>query len=122
MIYWRTARSARKVEAKRARELAQLALDMLQNKELVHYTDPIRAPEPHIAALQLRDLVLKDEHSLARRERLWRLVSRIVEGNTNVRVNQMEVAGGDEMIVWRWIGTAGRPIAQFEGVDGRIVA
>jgi hypothetical protein len=32
----------------------------------------------------------------------------VVEGNANVRTNQQETQGGEEMRVWFWVGSAGR--------------
>lgn len=101
-------RAARRIEDKRVGELVQIALDTLRNQELAHYTDPASAPYPYLSSLQLRDLVLQDEHSVPARRRLWDRVERVVEGNANVRANLEEVAGGDELRVWRWIGGGGR--------------
>ena len=90
-------------------ELVQLALDTLRNQELAHHTDPITTPAPYLSSLQMRDLILQDEHSIGARTKLWARVERIVEGNANVRTNMQEVIGGDELRVWRWVGTGGRP-------------
>jgi len=101
-------RANRAVENKRVGELVQIALDTLRNQELAHHTDPITAPQPYLSSLQLRDLILQDEHSISTRRRLWDQVERVVEGNANVRTNLEEVHGGDELRVWRWVGGAGR--------------
>jgi hypothetical protein len=101
-------RASRSVESKRVGELVQIALDTLRNQELAHHTDPITAPHPYLSSLQLRDLILQDEHSVSSRRRLWDQVERVVEGNANVRTNLEEVHGGDELRVWRWVGGAGR--------------
>ena len=101
-------RASRAVENKRVGELVQIALDTLRNQELAHHTDPITAPQPYLSSLQLRDLILQDEHSISSRRRLWDQVERVVEGNANVRANLEEVRGGDELRVWRWVGGAGR--------------
>lgn len=101
-------RASRVVENKRVAELVQIALDTLRNQELAHHTDPITAPQPYLSSLQLRDLILQDEHSISSRRRMWDQVERVVEGNTNVRTNLEEVHGGDELRVWRWVGGAGR--------------
>ena len=92
---------------KRVAELAQIVLDTLRNQELAHYTDPITAPQPYLSSLQLRDLLLQDDTSIPQRRRLWDRVERAVESNSNVRANLEEVRGGDEMRVWRWVGSAG---------------
>ncbi|PFH54389.1 hypothetical protein AMATHDRAFT_72877 [Amanita thiersii Skay4041] len=104
----RARRTQRHAENKRVAELVQIALDSLRNQELAHHTDPITAPHPYLSSLQLRDLILQDEHTIPVRKRLWDQVERVVEENANVRVNMEEVPGGDEMRVWRWIGSAGR--------------
>src|SRR6202042_797887 len=64
-------RASRAVENKRIGELVQIALDTLRNQELAHHTDPITAPQPYLSSLQLRDLILQDEHSISSRRRLW---------------------------------------------------
>ncbi|KAK2466952.1 hypothetical protein APHAL10511_001210 [Amanita phalloides] len=103
------ARWAKKrTEAKRVAELVQIALNSLRNQETAHHTDPITAPQPFLSSLQLRDLVLQDEHSIPVRKRLWEQVEHVVEENANVRVNLQEVQGGDEMRVWRWVGSGPR--------------
>ncbi|KAJ6630764.1 Man1-Src1p-C-terminal domain-containing protein [Mycena sp. CBHHK59/15] len=105
-IIARVRRTRRAVEDQHVAELVQIALETLRNQELAHYTDPVTASQPYLSSLQLRDLVLQDEHSAAARARLWERVARIVEGNANVRANLEEVAGGDELRVWRWVGGA----------------
>ncbi|KAL0946940.1 hypothetical protein HGRIS_013099 [Hohenbuehelia grisea] len=103
---WRSA--ARAVERQRVSELVQIALEALQNQELAHHTDPVIAPQPYLSSLQLRDLILQEEHSIPTRRQLWDQVERVVEGNANVRANLEEVHGGDELRVWRWVGSTGR--------------
>lgn len=95
-------------EGKRIAGLVQVALDTLRNQELAHYTDPVNAPEPYLSSIQLRDLVLQDEHSANARRRLWEKVEIVVESNANVRANLEEIEGGDELRVWRWVGSTGR--------------
>lgn len=104
----RRSRAQRQIEAKRVGELVQITLDTLRNQELAHHTDPVTAPQPYLSSLQLRDLILQGEHSISARKRLWDQVERVVESNANVRANLEEVQGGDELRVWRWVGTAGR--------------
>ena len=98
----------RQKESRRIAALVQVALDTLRNQELAHYTDPVTAPEPYLSSIQLRDVVLQDEHSVNARRRLWEKVEREVESNANVRANLEEIEGGDEMRVWRWVGSTGR--------------
>lgn len=104
VLYGRTRATRKRKENKRVAELVQIALDTLRNQELAHHTDPITAPQPYLSSLQLRDLILQDEHSVSSRSRLWNQVERVVEGNANVRTNLEEISGGDEMRVWRWVG------------------
>lgn len=111
----RARRAQRRAEAKRVAELVQTALNSLRNQEIAHHTDPITAPQPFLSSLQLRDLVLQDEHSIPVRKRLWDQVEHVVEENANVRVNLREVQGGDEMRVWRWVGS-GRATGQVDDV------
>lgn len=89
----------------RAAELVQVALDTLRNQELAHHIDPVTSPQPFLSSLQLRDLILQGEHSIDTRKRIWDQVERVVESNANVRTNLEEVSGGDEMRVWRWVGS-----------------
>ncbi|KAG0707805.1 Man1-Src1p-C-terminal domain-containing protein [Suillus ampliporus] len=103
------SRAHRRIEGRRVAELVQIALDTLRNQELAHHTDPVTAPHPYLSSVQLRDLILQDEHSISVRRRVWDQVERVVEGNANVRANLEEVQGGDELRVWRWVGTAGGP-------------
>lgn len=98
----------RQKENRRIAGLVQVALDTLRNQEMAHYTDPLTAPEPYLSSIQLRDLVLQDEHSVPTRRRLWERVERVVESNANVRANLEEIRGGDETRVWRWVGNSGR--------------
>ena len=122
ILRWRRAQA--RTEDKRVAELVQLALATLRNQEIAHHTDPVTSPAPYLSSLQLRDLVLQDEHSVAARARLWKRVERIVEGNANVRANLEEVPGGDELRVWRWVGGSGRRKAvEYDSAAGqRIVA
>lgn len=122
VLRWRRAQA--RTEDKRVAELVQLALATLRNQEIAHHTDPVTAPAPYLSSLQLRDLVLQDEHSVAARAQLWKRVERVVEGNANVRANLEEVPGGDELRVWRWVGGSGRRKAvEYDSAAGqRIVA
>lgn len=106
LVYWRTRSSRRRAENKRVADLVQIALDALRNQEFSHHTDPVTTPQPYLSSLQLRDLILQDEHSVTLRSRLWDQVECIVEGNANVRANFQEIHGGDEMRVWRWVGSS----------------
>ncbi|CAL1704835.1 unnamed protein product [Somion occarium] len=116
ILAFRRRRAQAEVENARVASLVQIALDLLRNQELAHHTDPITAPQPYLSSLQLRDLILQDEHSVRARKRLWGRVERVVEGNANVRTNLEEVDGGDELRVWRWVGSTGRTLSGPSGV------
>lgn len=105
-----TRRTKKKLELKRTARLVQIALDALQHQEVAHYTDPVSTPQPFISSIQLRDLVLQEENSVSARQKIWEKVEKIVEGNANVRANMEEVYGGDELRVWRWVGSTGGSI------------
>ena len=99
--------SNKRIEGNKVSELVTTALDQLRQQEMAHHTDPVTYREPFLSPLHLRDLVLRDEHSVTARKRLWDKVEHIVENNANVRVN-IEEMQGDETRVWRWVGDAGR--------------
>ncbi|KAJ7156007.1 Man1-Src1p-C-terminal domain-containing protein [Mycena crocata] len=103
-LVMRTRRARGAIEAQKVAGLVQTALDTLRAQERAYHTDPLTAAQPYLSSLQLRDVVLADEHSVPARARLWARVERVVEGNANVRANLEEVGGGDEMRVWRWVG------------------
>jgi len=106
LLYMKGQIAARKSEDRRVAELVQIALDYLRNQELAHHTDPVSNPHPFLSSTQLRDAILMDEHSVAKRRRFWGRVERVVEGNANVQTN-MEEIHGDEVRVWHWVGSSG---------------
>jgi len=81
----------------------------------------VHVPFAHVAPSHLRDLVLQDEHSPARRAALWQRVAHVVEGNANVRVKDVEI-GGEELRGWEWtgpvMGGAGAGEAAARGGEG----
>ncbi|KAI9803848.1 MAG: hypothetical protein M1825_001728 [Sarcosagium campestre] len=89
--------------------LVHVALDRLKAQAALHAHDPSLAPEPWIAAGQLRDDVLRHEFSPRAREQLWFRVRDVVELNANVRASVREVRAGDVSRVWEWIGTVVGP-------------
>ncbi|KAL7408960.1 Man1-Src1p-C-terminal domain-containing protein [Mrakia frigida] len=91
-------------ESKKVKELVQVALTKLREQERVHYLDPVQASDPFIAPAQLRDLVLANEPSSVR-QRLWKKVGAIVEGNSNVATREAEVRG-EVHSVWEWKGVS----------------
>lgn len=125
-FYWRTRRSVKQAQQQRVAQLVQIALDTLRDQEMAHHTDHVTTPQPSLSSLQLRDLILQDEHSVARRQLLWDDVEQIVESNANVRANLEETKGGDEARVWRWVGSSTprrvQPGAASAGVHERVIA
>jgi hypothetical protein len=75
-----------------------------------------QADEAFISIGQLRDDVLRATFSAAERERVWKGVRAIVEGNANVRAATREAGRTGEMSrVWEWIG----PVNLLPGLEGR---
>lgn len=107
IMAFRHRQAQKAAQKERIASLVQIALDVLKNQELVHRRDPINAPYAYLSSLQLRDLILQDEHSVKIRQKLWERVEHVVEGNTNVHTSLEEVESGDELRVWRWVGGAG---------------
>ncbi|KAK1233687.1 inner nuclear membrane protein enriched at telomere/subtelomere region, partial [Marasmius sp. AFHP31] len=79
----RPIHARRQADAKHAAQLVQISLDMLRHQTLAHTADSPAVPEPYLSSTQLRDLVLREEHDVQERKRLWRKVEAIVEGNAN---------------------------------------
>ena len=72
--------------------------------------------EAFISIGQLRDDVLRATFSATERERVWKGVRAIVEGNANVRTSTREAGRTGEMSrVWEWIG----PLNLVPGLEGR---
>lgn len=84
-----------------------LTLDRLATQASLHAQDKDAFPENWISIGQLRDDVLRDEHSIRKREALWSKVRPIVEMNANVRSSQRESRSGEISRVWEWIGAVG---------------
>lgn len=106
-MYGKAQLATRREEKQRVAELVQIALEELRNQEMQHFTDPVTTPHPYLSSVQLRDLILQDEHNSQRRRRLWDPVERIIEGNANIRVSLEELRGGEEGRVWTWVGSSG---------------
>jgi len=112
-----------KQEKYRAEELVQVVLKRLQdqvsfsscargqadNKETLHYADPVTTPNPFIPPAQLRDLVLPPSGSKTSRNRLWQKVNDLVEANSNVAVREREVRG-ELWNTWEWQGVGERRV------------
>ena len=73
--------------------------------ELSNYTSGM--DDSFVSVTQMRDSVLRDEFSSARRQRVWRNVEKLVEQNANVRTKVGSLGSGDIGRGWRWIGAEG---------------
>jgi hypothetical protein len=87
--------------------LVSLTLDRLATQATLHAQDREAFPENWISIGQLRDDVLRDEHSLSKREATWKKVRAVVEMNANIRASQRESRNGEISRVWEWIGAVG---------------
>ncbi|KAK2735871.1 inner nuclear membrane protein enriched at telomere/subtelomere region [Myotisia sp. PD_48] len=96
---------AQRSDAARVPHLVGMTLDRLATQAALHARG--EALEAWISAGQLRDDVLRDELQGSRREKLWKRVRAVVEGNANVRASVREGRGGDVSRVWEWIGGIG---------------
>jgi hypothetical protein len=96
-------------------ELISVTLDRLVTQAARHAIDPTAFPESYISISQLRDDVLRDEHSLSKRNHIWQKVRNVVEMNANVRSAQRQDRNGEISRVWEWIGAVG----QVEDREGR---
>jgi hypothetical protein len=84
-----------------------MTLDRLAAQATLHVQDKEDYPESWISIGQLRDDVLREEHSLRKREALWNKVKKVVEMNANIRSSQRESRSGEISRVWEWIGAVG---------------
>lgn len=103
--YVRSEIAARQAAKARVPTLVATTLDRLATQAGLHNRGD--TAEPWISVGQLRDDVLRDEFSAARREGIWKKVKAVVEMNANVRASVREGRGGDVSRVWEWIGSVG---------------
>ncbi|KAG8839567.1 inner nuclear membrane protein enriched at telomere/subtelomere region, partial [Serendipita sp. 411] len=75
------------VERRRVKALVKEALERVREQEAKHYLDYVTYPTSSLTSLQLRDELMQEEHSIAKRTRMWEEVEKIVEENSNVRSN-----------------------------------
>lgn len=99
----------RRRAAARVPELVEVALDRLATQAALAAGSAEGGvggeKEGWLSIGQLRDDVLRAELSNSERERVWRGVKDVVEGNANVRVGVREDArSGEVSRVWEWIG------------------
>ena len=107
MLYVRHYLTSRAVANAAVPRLVSLTLERLATQATLHAQDREAVPEGWISIGQLRDDVLRDEHSIRKREALWQKVRAIVEMNANVRSSQREGRNGEISRVWEWIGAVG---------------
>ncbi|KAI6250463.1 Inner nuclear membrane protein SRC1 [Erysiphe necator] len=93
--------SKRKVNAA-IPSLVSTTLERLTKQALLHQEN--KNIDPWISIGQLRDDVLRNEHSIYKRETVWRKVRIVIETNANVRSSQKENRNGEVSRVWEWIG------------------
>ncbi|PQE29161.1 hypothetical protein CJF30_00004197 [Rutstroemia sp. NJR-2017a BBW] len=110
-FYIRSSIRARNATKAAIPSLVSLTLDRLATQASLHAQDPEGIKEGWISIGQLRDDVLRNEHSIKKREQIWTKVKKIVEMNANVRAAQRESKNGEISRVWEWIGA-------LEDVDG----
>lgn len=103
-------RQANSEDQTRAQTLAEHVYAMLRNAEFEHHVDQASRPVPYLSSLQLRDALLQSE-SIAERKRMWRLVEKIIGANANIVTSHEELEGGDEGVVWRWVGGVGKTVS-----------
>jgi hypothetical protein len=87
--------------------LVSHTLDKLAEQATLHAQDKEDYPESFIGIGQLRDDVLRHEHSFKKREAIWNRVRKVVEMNANVRSSQREGRNGEISRVWEWVGAVG---------------
>jgi len=107
ILYTRHLLTSRRAVNAAVPYLVSLTLDRLVTQAALHSQNLENIPESWISIGQLRDDVLRDEHSLSKREALWTKVRAVVEMNANVRSSQREGRNGEISRVWEWIGSVG---------------
>ncbi|TVY85474.1 Inner nuclear membrane protein SRC1 [Lachnellula suecica] len=106
-FYVRYKINSRKAENAAVPHLVSMTLDRLATQAALHVEDKEVYPEGWISIGQLRDDILRQQHSLSKREAIWSKVKKVVEMNSNVRASQRESQHGEVSRVWEWIGAVG---------------
>ncbi|KAH7043661.1 Man1-Src1p-C-terminal domain-containing protein [Linnemannia elongata] len=96
----------RRKETRIVNGLVQNVLIKLSDQAHYYYVDRVLYPEPYLPEYHLRDVLLADVHSPARRQEIWNKVEAVVERNSNVRATSEEVRG-ELHRVWEWVGATG---------------
>ncbi|KAG0211748.1 inner nuclear membrane protein enriched at telomere/subtelomere region [Mortierella sp. GBA30] len=105
-FYVRSYMLRRQKEAKIVNGLVQNVLIKLSDQAHYYYVDPVIYPDPWLSDAHLRDALLADVHSAARRHEIWEKVQAIVERNANVRLGTQEMRG-EVHRTWEWVGASG---------------
>ncbi|KAE8442685.1 hypothetical protein EG329_002930 [Mollisiaceae sp. DMI_Dod_QoI] len=119
ILYIRTTLHSRAAANAAVPHLVSLTLDRLATQAALHASDKEAYPEEWISIGQLRDDVLRDEHSIKKRAALWERVKRIVELNSNVRISQREGRNGEISRVWEWVGNVANLESGYDGAKRR---
>ncbi|OBT52236.1 hypothetical protein VE04_07936 [Pseudogymnoascus sp. 24MN13] len=114
LLYARSKYSSYLAISAKIPELISLTLDRLAEQAARHSIDSAACPEAYIPISQLRDGVLRDEHSLTKRDAIWQKVRNVVEMNANVRSAQRQDRNGEIARVWEWIGAVAGQVAERE--------
>ncbi|ODQ49990.1 hypothetical protein SAICODRAFT_73741 [Saitoella complicata NRRL Y-17804] len=101
-LYLRSFLIRRRKYSRRVEELVHYTLRQLSDQRRFNISNPEATPVPYVAVGQLRDLVLAGEFDPKERQRLWLGVQKVVEGNSNIRVRQLEV-NGEIHRCWEWV-------------------
>ncbi|KAF9142129.1 inner nuclear membrane protein enriched at telomere/subtelomere region [Mortierella sp. GBA39] len=104
----------RRKEARIVNGLVQNVLAKLSDQAHYYYVDRVLYPEAYLPEYHLRDVLLADVHSPARRQEIWNKVEAVVERNSNVRATSEEVRG-ELHRVWEWVGSTGVYNQQNQG-------
>ena len=104
-VYIRNYTATQKADNARVPGLVSTTLNRLATQAALHQRGD--TPEGWISSGQLRDDVLREEFSAARRAKIWKKVEAVVEMNANVRPSVREGRTGEVSRVWEWIGNVG---------------
>ena len=109
VLYARYSIRAHRAATAQIPSLVSLTLDRLATQAALKASGDTE--EGWIAIGQLRDDVLREVMRARDRERVWKGVRAVIEGNANVRAGTRESASGEWGRVWEWIGPVGkRPV------------
>lgn len=105
LVWFQRRRKFAVAEVEQVAQIVRDALARLKEQARIHVHDAATTHPSYLVVVRLRDELLEHELALSERQRLWSRVERVVETNTNVRITLEETPDGEEMIVWRWLGS-----------------